>query len=260
MAINKLLDSFDKAVADVFDGAVILIGGFGPANGTPSYLIRALVRQGAKNLTLVGNTPGQGRMRPTGAAGSGQAAGAPPPPGGPRRAPPNFDNGGLLVENGQVIKEICAFPGNTRPGFTTAFHEQLATGKMSVELVPQGTLAERIRAAKAGIPAFYTHTGAGTLLEKGKETRVFDGKKYLLEYAIKADFALVRAHKADRWGNLVYKGTSRNFNGAMAGAAKVTIAEVDEMVELGQLAPEAIHTPSLYVNRICSRKDSREGI
>jgi len=98
------------------------------------------------------------------------------------------------------------------------------------------------------------------LLEKGKETRVFDGKKYLLEYAIKADFALVRAHKADRWGNLVYKGTSRNFNGAMAGAAKVTIAEVDEMVELGQLAPEAIHTPSLYVNRICSRKDSREGI
>ena len=144
------------------------------------------------------------------------------------------------------------------PGNMSAFHTLLAQGKMQVELVPQGTLAERIRAAKAGVPAFYTPTGAGTVIGKGKETRVFDSKTYLLEYAIKADFAFVRAHKADRWGNLVYQGTSRNFNGAMAGAAKVTIAEVDEMVELGTLNPEGVSTPSIYVNRIASRKDSKE--
>jgi 3-oxoacid CoA-transferase subunit A len=125
-------------------------------------------------------------------------------------------------------------------------------------MVPQGTLAERIRAAKAGIPAFYTRTSAGTIIGKGKEVRVFDGKEYVLEHAIKADFALVRARNADRWGNLVYHGTSRNFNGAMAGAAKVTIAEVDEMVELGSINPEAVATPSVYVNRVCSRKESKE--
>lgn len=249
MSINKLYDSFDKAVADVFGGAVILIGGFGPANGTPSYLIRALGRQGAKNLTLVGNTPGQGRQPP-----GGPAAG----PKGPRRTPPKYENGGLLIENRQVIKTICAFPGQARPGALSPFHQLLADGKLTVELVPQGTLAERIRAAKAGIPAFYTATGAGTQMEKGKETRVIDGRKYVLEYALKADFALIRAHKADRWGNLVYQGTSRNFNGAMAGAARVTIAEVDEMVELGELPPEGIATPSIYVNRVVSRKNSRE--
>ncbi len=245
MSINKLYDSFDKAVADVFDGAVILIGGFGPSNGTPSYLIRALYRKGTKNLTLVANTPGQGRPAP----------GAPPPPG--RRTLPNYDNGGLLIQNGQVSKTICAFPGQIRPG--TVFHQLMTEGKLTVELVPQGTIAERIRAAKAGIPAFYTATGAGTVIEKGKETRVFDGRKYVLEHALKADFAFVRAHKADRWGNLVYQGTSRNFNATMAGAAKVTIAEVDQMVELGDINPEAVSTPSIYVNRICSRKESREG-
>jgi len=247
MTINKLYDSFNKAVADVFDGAVILIGGFGPADGCPSYLIRALYRQGAKNLTLVSNGPGRGRPAP----------GAPQPPG-PRRSPPNYDDGGLLIQNGQVTKCVCAFPGYGRPGMMTAFHQLFADGKMAVELVPQGTIAERIRAAKAGIPAFYTATGAGTVMEKGKETRVFDGRKYVLEYALKADFAFVRAHKADRWGNLVYQGTSRNFNGTMAGAARVTIAEVDQMVELGDLAPEAVATPSIYVNRVCSRRDSLE--
>ncbi|MEK7353932.1 MAG: 3-oxoacid CoA-transferase subunit A, partial [Chloroflexota bacterium] len=208
--------------------------------------IRALHRKGAKNLTLVANTPGQGRPAP----------GAPAPQG-PRRTPPNFDNGGLLIQNGQVTKCICAFPGQIRPG--SVFHQLMTEGKLTVELVPQGTIAERIRAAKAGIPAFYTATGAGTVMEKGKETRVFDGRKYVLETALKADFAFIRAYKADRWGNLVYQGTSRNFNGTMAGAAKVTIAEVDQMVELGELAPEAVSTPSIYVNRICSRKDSREG-
>ena len=244
MAINKLYDSFDKAVADIFDGAVILIGGFGPADGCPSYLIRALARQGAKNLTLVANTPGQGRQ-PPGAA-----------PRGPRKVPPNFDNSGLLIQNGQVSKTICAFPGAMN-----VFSQLITDGKLTVEMVPQGTLAERIRAAKAGIPAFYTSTGVDTdtVIDKGKESRVFNGKKYLLEYALKADFALVRAHHGDRWGNLVYQGTSRNFNGAMAGAARVTIAEVDEMVELGQINPEAAATPSVYVNRVVSRKESREG-
>ena len=252
--INKLYDSFDKAVADVFDGAVILIGGFGPADGCPSYLIRALQRKGAKNLTLVGNGVGQGR-RPA------PPPGAPVRPGPPMniRRPPNYDDSGLLVQNGQVSKAICAFPGHSQLGNLSPFHQGLADGKITLEMVPQGTLAERIRAAKAGIPAFYTRTGAGTIIAKGKETRMFDGKEYVLEHAIKADFALVRAHCADRWGNLVYQGTSRNFNGAMAGAAKVTIAEVDEMVELGKLNPEGIATASIYVNRLCSRKDSREG-
>ncbi|MEE8414092.1 MAG: 3-oxoacid CoA-transferase subunit A [Dehalococcoidales bacterium] len=245
MSINKLVGSFDEAVADVFDGAIILIGGFGPANGSPSYLIRALERQGAKNLTLVGNSPGHGRRAP----------GAAPP--AIRRGPPNYDNGGILIQNNQVIKAICAFPGHSRPGMESDFHKQLAEGIMSLEMVPQGTLAERIRANKAGIPAFFTPTGVGTAIGEGKETRIIDGKEYVLEYAIKADFALVRAHKADRWGNLVYQGTSRNFNGAMAGAATVTIAEVDEMVELGDLNPEGIATPSIYVNRVTSRQDSK---
>ena len=245
MAINKLYDSFDKAVADVFDGAIILVGGFGPANGTPSYLIRALARKGVKNLTIVANTPGQGRQ-PAGPPGAA--------PRGPRKMPQNFDNAGLLTQNGQVSKIIAAFPGAMGP-----FSQMITEGKLVVEMVPQGTLAERIRAAKAGIPAFYTPTGADTdtLIEHGKESRIFDGKKYLLEYALKADFALIRAHQADRWGNLVYQGTSRNFNGAMAGSAKVTIAEVDEMVELGSIPPEAVATPSIYVNRIASRKDSK---
>jgi 3-oxoadipate CoA-transferase alpha subunit len=252
--INKLYDSFDKAVADVFDGAVLLVGGFGPADGCPSYLMRALYRKGVKNLTIVGNGVGQGRP-------PAPPAGAParPQPQMMRRRPPNYDDSGLLVQNGQVSKAICAFPGHSQPGNLSPFHQQLADGKITLELVPQGTLAERIRAAKAGIPAFYTRTGAGTIIGKGKETRTFDGKEYVLEHAIKADFALVRAHYADRWGNLVYSGTSRNFNGAMAGAAKVTIAEVDQMVELGEISPEGVATASIYVNRICSRIDSREG-
>ncbi len=248
MSINKIVNSFDEAVADIFDGAVILIGGFGPANGCPSYLIRALARKGVKNLTLAANTPGRGRAE------------SPPPPGGPvRKMPPNYDDGGLLIQNDQVIKTICAFPGTPRPGMTSALHERYLAGKLEVELVPQGTLAERIRAAKAGIPAFYTPTGVGTIMEKGKEVREIDGKSYLLEYALKADFALIRAHKGDRRGNLVYQGTSRNFNGAMAGAATVTIAEVDETVELGGLAPEAIATHGIYVDLVVSRQSSKEG-
>jgi 3-oxoadipate CoA-transferase alpha subunit len=248
VSINKIFTSFDEAVADVFDGAVILIGGFGPANGCPSYLIRALVRQGAKNLTLVANTPGRGRAEP-----------GTPPMMPMMKTPPNYDDGGLLIQNDQVIKTICAFPGTPRPGMTSALHQRYLAGKLEVELVPQGTIAERCRAAKAGIPAFYTPTGVGTIIEKGREKREIDGKEYLLEYAIKADFALIRAHKGDRRGNLVYQGTSRNFNGAMAGAATVTIAEVDEVVELGELDPEAIATHGIYVDRVASRQNSMEG-
>ncbi|MFC1949556.1 CoA transferase subunit A [Chloroflexota bacterium] len=248
MTINKIVGSFDEAVADVFDGAVILIGGFGPANGCPSYLIRALVKQGAKNLTIVGNTPGYGQR----------------PPDAPEqrpftRIPPNYDDGGLLIQNGQVTKAICAFPGINRPGFKNPLLEGYRAGELEIELVTQGTLAERIRAAKAGIPAFYTATGAGTALEEGKERRVFDGREYLLEYALKADFTLVRAHKADRWGNLVYQGTSRNFNETMAGAATVTIAEVDQVVPLGDLDPEAVVTPAIYVDRVVARPAGGEG-
>ena len=246
MAINKFYDSFDKVVADVSDGAVILIGGFTPGVGVPSALIRAVHKKGVKNLTIVANTPGQGRPAP----------GAPPMPPG-RKTLPNIDNGGLLIQNGQVSKAICAFPGQVRPG--SVVHQLMTEGKFKFELVPQGTIAERIRAARAGVPAFYTATGVGTFVEKGKESRVFNGRKYILEQALYADFAFVRAHKADRWGNLVYQGTSRNFNATMAGAAKVTIAEVDEMVELGDINPETVVTPSIYVTRVCSYKDSREG-
>lgn len=203
MSINKIVESFDAAVADVFDGAVILIGGFGPANGTPSNLIRALVKKGSRNLTIVANTPGYGKQSVNF-----------------RLTPPNYDDGGLLIQSGQVRKAICAFPGMSRPDMIPPLHEKYAKGELDVELVPQGTLAERIRAAKAGISAFYVPTGAGTVIEEGKETRFLEGRKNVLEYPLKADFAFVRAYKADRWGNLVYQGTSRNFNPVIASRLK----------------------------------------
>ncbi len=245
MSINKVVHSFNEAVADIFDGAVILMGGFGPANGTPSNLIRALVKQGAKNLTLVANTPGFGRDLP----------GTRPF----RKTPPDYDDGGLLIQNGQVSKAVCAFPGTSRPGVPRPLHDKLEAGELEVEVVPQGTLAERIRAAKAGISAFFIPTGAGTVFEKGKETRVIDGRKNVLEYPLKADFALIRAHRADRYGNLTYQGTSRNFNPVMAGAAGITIAEADELVPLGGLEPEAIVTPGIYVDRVAVRKAGMKG-
>jgi 3-oxoadipate CoA-transferase alpha subunit len=245
MSINKVVNSFAEAIEDVFDGAVILMGGFGPANGTPSNLLRALLKQGAKRLTLVANTPGYGRDKPD----------AQPF----RKTPPNYDDGGLLIQSGQVIKVICAFPGTNRPGMTSPLHEKAAAGELEVEMVPQGTLAERIRAAKAGISAFYVPTGAGTIFEEGRETRMFDGRKNILMYPLKADFALVRAYKSDRWGNLVYQGTSRNFNPVMAGAARVTIAEVDQLVPLGALDPEVIITPSIYVDRVAVREKGGKG-
>jgi 3-oxoadipate CoA-transferase alpha subunit len=257
VSINKVVSSYDEAVADVFDGAIILIGGFGPANGTPSNLIRALVKQGAKNLTLAANTPGQGRME-TPPPGAGPGPG--PMPERRIKMPPNYDNGGLLIQNDQVIKTICAFPGNPMPGMPSPLHDRRLAGKLEVEMVPQGTLAERIRAAKAGIPAFYTPTGPGTLMEKGKELREINGVPCVLEYALKGDYSFIRAYKADRRGNLVYQGTSRNFNGAMAGASTVTIAEVDYLVELGDIDPEAVATPGIYVDRVVVRQNPEEGI
>lgn len=248
MPINKIVKSFDEAVADIFDGAVILIGGFGPANGCPSNLIRAVARKGVKNLTLVANTPGHGRDLFEKLQTQGRA-----------KAPPNYDDGSLLAKMGQVKKAICAFPLSPWPGAVNPLMERFAAGEIEIELVPQGTLAERIRAARAGISAFYTPVGAGTIIERGKETKLIDGKKNVLEYAIKADFALIRAYKADRWGNLVYKGTSRNFNAVMAGAAKITIAEVDQIAELGELDPDAIVTPAIYVDRVVSRTKAGKG-
>jgi 3-oxoadipate CoA-transferase, alpha subunit len=248
--INKVIDSYDDAVADVFDGAIILIGGFGPANGTASNLIRALYKKGNKNLTICCNTPGGGRQPAN--------PNMPPMPG--RRTLKNLDNAGLLIQNGQVTKVIAAFPGNPIPGVPSPMHDLRRAGKLVVEMVPQGTMAERIRAAKAGIPAFYTPTAVGTVLGEGKEIRYFNGVPSVMEYALKGDFSIIRAYKADRRGNLVYQGTSRNFNGTMAGASKVTIAEVDYLVDVGDLDPETIVTPGIYVDRIVVRKNPEEGI
>jgi 3-oxoadipate CoA-transferase alpha subunit len=246
MPIDKMLDSFDEAVADIFDGACVLVGGFGPADGTPSYLIRALVKQGAKNLTLVLNFAGFGSDAERYYANFEA-----------RRTPPDFVDAGILVENGQVKKAIASFPVSPTPRFRTPFQKMVEAGEAELEITSQGTLAERIRAAKAGIPALYLPVGLGTIMEKGKETRTFDGLECVLEYAINADFALIKAHKADRWGNLVYRGTSRSYNAVMAGAAKVTIVEVNEIVQLGELSPEEIITPAVYVDRIVPRPRSR---
>ena len=164
------------------------------------------------------------------------------------RGPP--DDIGILVDNGQVKKVIASFPVSPSPSRPTSFERAYLKGKVELEVVPQGTLAERIRTGGAGIPAFYTPTGVGTVMAEGKEARLFDGRGHLLEHALTADFALLRAHKADALGNLVYRGTSRNFNGVMVTAAKTTIIEVDEVVPSGDLDPLAVHTPGIYVDRI----------
>ncbi len=242
MAINKVVASFDQAVKDVFDGATILIGGFGTPGGSPSYLIEALSRQGAKNLTIVGNTVGIGKELMQVVASF-------------MSVPEWWYDGGQLAANQQVRKGIAAFPVSASPLLVSPFEKQLRAGEVEIEIVPQGTLAERIRAAKAGIGAFYCPIGPGTVVEKGKDVKVIDGRKHILEYAIKADFGLIRAYKADRIGNLIYRGTSRTFNATMAGAAKVTIAEVDEVVEVGELDPERVATPALYVDRIVVRPE-----
>jgi len=243
MAINKVFESSDEAVADVFDGAVILCGGFGCVGGMPATLFKALAQRPVKNLTLVGNAPVLGMEAQKTAARTMQV-------------PDTYADGSLLLRNRQVCKLIISVPAMAIYRLQEPFPivKALQEGQdIEIELVPQGTLAERIRSAKAGIPAFFTRTGSGTFLEEGKEIRQFEGQPYMLEYAIKADFAFIWAYKGDRYGNLIYKGTSRTFNATMAGAADVTIAEVAEVVELGALDPETIVTPGLYVNRVVTR-------
>jgi 3-oxoacid CoA-transferase subunit A len=213
--MNKVVSSADEAVRDVQDGAMIMVGGFGLC-GIPADLIDALVRKGVKNLTTVSNNAG-------------------------------VDDFGLgkLLQTGQIKKHIGSYVGENK-----LFEQLVLTGKLQLELNPQGTLAERIRAGGAGIPAFFTPTGAGTVVSEGKEMREFDGRPYVMERALKADFALIKAWKADRWGNLMFRKTSRNFNPVMATAARVTIVEVEEIVEPGQIDPDRVHLPSVYVKRI----------
>ena len=215
--INKVVVSAAAAVADIADGATVMIGGFGTA-GMPSELIDALIARGPKELTIVNNNAGNGD--------TGLAA---------------------LLKARQVKKIICSFP---RQVDSWVFDGLYKAGDIELELVPQGNLAERIRAAGAGIGAFYTPTGYGTPLAEGKETRRIDGRDYVLEYPIYADFALIKALRGDRWGNLVYRKTARNFGPIMATAAKCAIAQVREIVNLGDLDPEAVVTPGIFVQRV----------
>lgn len=226
MGINKIFNNFDDAVSDIRDGSTIMIGNFAGPGGTPYFLIHALQRQGAKNLTIIANTAG----------GIGLTL--------------DYEDHKVLFENKQIRKVIASFPFSTSASKPSAAEKQILAGEVELELVPQGTLVERIRCGAAGIPAFYTPTGAGTIVEEGKEKRYFEKRPCILEHALKADFAFVRAYKSDKMGNLIYRGTQRQFNPIMAMAAKTTIAEVDEIVEPGEINPDVIVTPGIFVNRI----------
>ncbi len=215
--INKQLSSPAEAVADVFDGATIMVSGFGEA-GSPIELIHALIDQGATDLTIVSNNTGSGEV--------GLAA---------------------LLKAGRVSKVICSFP---RTANSTVFPELYRSGKTTLELVPQGTLAERIRAGGAGIPAFYTPAAVGTPLAEGKESRQFDGRDYILEHGLTADFALIKGKAADTYGNVIYNKTARNFGPPMAMAAKNSIVQVSSVVEPGGIDPEIIVTPGIFVDRV----------
>ena len=217
MARTQLLETADEAVAGIDDGSTILVGGFGLA-GMPFDLIDALIRQGAKDLTIVANNAGNGEV--------GLAA---------------------LLKAGRVRKVMCSFP---RQSDSYVFDELYRAGKLELEVVPQGNLAERIRAAGAGIGAFYGPTAVGTPLADGKETREIDGRDFVLEYPIKGDYALISAHRADGLGNHVYRKTARNFGPVMATAATTTVVQVDRVVDTGALDPEAVVTPSIYVDRV----------
>lgn len=238
--LSKVYPSALAAVADIPDGATILMDGFGGIGGMAHYLMLALREQGARELTVVGNTVGIARV---------STFGQPPEPG------LQAVDHAILVERGQIRHAIASFPVSPSRSRPSAFEEAYQRGEVTLEVVPQGTLAERLRAGGAGVPAFFTPTGAGTVVAEGKETRVIDGREYVLERAIRGDYAFIRAHKADTAGNLVYRGTSRNFNQAMATAADVTIAEVDEIVPAGALDPDEIVTPGLYVDRIVRRPE-----
>jgi 3-oxoacid CoA-transferase subunit A len=213
--MNKVVASADEATRDIQDGATLMVGGFGLC-GVPEDLIEALARKGIKNLTTISNNAG-------------------------------VDEYGLgkLLSKGQIKKHIGSYVGENK-----MFEQLVLSGRVQLELNPQGTLAERIRAGGAGIPAFFTPTGAGTIVAEGKEVRDFNGRPHVMERALHADFALIKAWKADRWGNLTFRKTARNFNPVMATAAKVTIAEVEEIVEPGKLEPDSVHVPSVYVKRV----------
>ncbi len=213
--MNKVMASADEAVHDITDGCMLMVGGFGLC-GIPENLIEALVRKGVKDLVTVSNNAG-------------------------------VDDFGLgkLLSAGQVRKHIGSYVGENK-----MFEQMVLTNKLELELNPQGTLAERIRAGGAGIPAFFTATGVGTVVAKDKEVRDFDGRTYVMERALKADFALIHAWKADRWGNLVFRKTARNFNPMMAAAARVTIVEAEHIVEPGEIEPDQVHVPSIYTQRI----------
>jgi 3-oxoacid CoA-transferase subunit A len=213
--VNKIVRDAHEAIADVQDGATIMLGGFGLC-GIPENLIQALRDKGTKNLTIISNNAGV----------DGRGA-------------------GLLLEARQIRKIIATYVGENK-----LFEELALAGELDVELVPQGTFSERMRAAGAGIPAFYTPTGYGTLVAEGKETREFNGRMYVLEKALPADFAFVKAWKGDKWGNLVYRKTARNFNPVMATGARITIAEVERLVEVGDFEADCVHTPALYIQRI----------
>jgi 3-oxoacid CoA-transferase subunit A len=213
--MHKVVASAEEAIKDVFDGAIIMVGGFGLC-GIPENLIGALVRKGVKNLTTISNNAG--------VDGFGV---------------------GLLLANGQLRRHIGTYVGENK-----LLEKMVLNGKVELDLVPQGTFAERIRAGGAGIPAFFTPTGVGTVVAEGKEAREFEGRPYIMERALNADFAFVKAWKGDKWGNLIYRKTARNFNPMMATAAKITIAEVEHLVDPGELDPDTVHTPSVYVKRI----------
>src|SRR5271156_4489290 len=215
--IDKIVQSMAEAMAGIRDGSVVLIGGFGSI-GQPNALIDGLIEQGAKDLTVVANNSGVGHV--------GLAR---------------------LLETGRVRKIVCSFPRTADP---VVFEGLWRAGKIELEVVPQGTMAERMRAAGAGIPAFYTPTSVGTKLAEGKEERAFAGRKYVLEEALYGDVALIEAWEADRWGNLTYRSSARNFNPVMATAAALTVVQAQHIVELGALDPEKIVTPGIYVNRV----------
>ncbi|NBP69003.1 MAG: CoA transferase subunit A [Cytophagia bacterium] len=223
--INKVVKDADEALRDISDNAVLMLGGFG-LSGIPENCISAILKKGVKGLTCISNNAGVD------------------------------DFGiGLLLKTRQVKKMISSYVGEN-----AEFERQLLSGELEVELIPQGTLAERVRAGGAGIPAFFTPAGYGTEVAAGKETREFDGKMYLMERWLRADYAIVKAWKGDTAGNLVYRGTARNFNPMMAAAGKITIAEVEELVPLGELDPNNIHTPGIYVQRIFQGKDYEKRI
>lgn len=223
--INKVVKDADAAIRDIPDNAILMVGGFG-LSGIPENCLSALLRKGTKGLTCISNNAGVD------------------------------DFGiGLLLKTRQVKKMISSYVGENEE-----FERQLLSGELEVELIPQGTLAERIRAGGAGIPAFFTPAGVGTEVAQGKETRTFDGKVYLLERWLRADFSLVKAWKGDTLGNLIFRGTARNFNPMMAAAGTITIAEVEELVEPGQLDPNTIHTPGIYVHRIFQGKNYEKRI